>query len=129
MNTEFKKLQNAWLKAKNENERHSIELEFGKLSEKNPNDFVKAFENSIDETIVKVKDLAIKEQLKPISGVVSIAYIAKKYFGKSREWLYQRINGYNVNGKPARFTETELQELNNALKDIGRMIGSTNISY
>ncbi|MDR1985107.1 MAG: DUF5053 domain-containing protein [Prevotellaceae bacterium] len=129
MNDKFEKLEAAWLKAKTEDERYKIELELEKLAEENPDNFTKAFKNSINNSIRAAQELAIKEQLKPISKIISIAYIAKEYFGKSREWLYQRINGYNVNGKPARFTEDELTTLNNALKEVGKTISSINISY
>lgn len=47
-----------------------------------------------------------------------MSYIAKNYFGKSRSWLCQRINGLAVNGKEARFTESEKATLDLALKDI-----------
>ena len=43
--------------------------------------------------------LSIKEQVKEISEIVSLKYIAKNYFGKSAAWLSQRINGSPVRGK------------------------------
>ena len=53
---------------------------------------------------------------------ISLSYIAKKYFGKSRNWLYQRINGYMVNGKRAEFTQNEFRTFLDALDDIGTTI-------
>lgn len=75
-----------------------------------------------------IEETRIKIQLSEISKMVSLSYIAKEYFHKSRNWLYQKINGSNVNGKPARFTPDEINTLNIALQDIGRKIGSTFIS-
>ena len=73
-------------------------------------------------------ELLVKKQLKEISDIISLSYISKKYFNKSRQWIYQRVNGYNVNGRPAKFTEKEIETLNFALKDIAKKIGSLNIS-
>ncbi len=73
------------------------------------------------------KELTIKEQLKDISEVVSLSYIAKRYFGKSRAWLYQRINGNKVRGKVYKLSPEEINTLNAALKEIGNKIGSLSI--
>lgn len=82
----------------------------------------------IDEKIEYIKNQSIKKQLEEISEIVSFSYIAKKYFGKSRQWLFQRIYGYKVNGKPARFSDKEIEVFNSALKDISKKIGSLSIS-
>lgn len=41
---------------------------------------------------------------------INAAEVARR-MGKSRQWLYQRLNGNLVNGKPATFTRTELGAL------------------
>ena len=85
----------------------------------------------MDNTIEEGKKLLIEVDLKiemlEISQFISLSQIAKKYFGKSRTWLYQRLYGYNVNGKPAQFTSTERQTLANALKDISQMAQNTSL--
>ena len=43
--------------------------------------------------------LSIKSQVKEISEIVSLKYIAKNYFGKSASWLSQGIYGSPVRGK------------------------------
>ena len=73
------------------------------------------------------KELTVKEQLKDISEVVSLSYIAKKYFGKSRAWLYQRINGNVVRGQVYKLSPEEIDTLNFALHDISNKIGSLSI--
>ena len=40
-----------------------------------------------------------------MAKALSLSYIAQKYFGKSRAWLMQKVNGNTVNGKTAAFTE------------------------
>lgn len=73
------------------------------------------------------KELTVKEQLKDISEVVSLSYIAKKYFGKSRAWLYQRINGNSVRGQVYKLSQEEIDILNFALRDISNKLGSLSI--
>ena len=75
-----------------------------------------------------IEEAKIKMQLIEVSEIVSLSYIAKKYFHKTRNWLYQKINGSVVNGKPTRFTSEEIDTLNFALQDISKKIGSTVIS-
>jgi len=57
-----------------------------------------------------------------------MSYIAEHYFGKSRQWLYQRINGNAVNGKPADFTPDELKTFSNALSDLGEQLKRAAVS-
>jgi hypothetical protein len=55
-----------------------------------------------------IEELNLKTELERISEFVSMAYIAGKIFGKSRQWLNNRIKGNWVNGIPATFTDNEL---------------------
>ena len=76
---------------------------------------------------VKRTDINMKEKLIEVQDIISLSYIAKHYFGKDKSWIYQRINGTCVNGKPAAFTNEELDILSNALKDIGTKISDTSL--
>ena len=71
--------------------------------------------------------LTIREQMNEIVDLIPVSYIAKNYFGKSRAWLYQRINGYKVRGHVYTLNEKELEIFNRALKDIGNKIGSLSV--
>ena len=85
--------------------------------------FVQDGINECANDIKEVKEkIELKEQL-----IVSLSYIAKKYFNKSRTWLYQRINGNLVHNKPAQFTNNELDILKFAIKDISNKLGSLSI--
>ncbi len=82
-------------------------------------------EKEIDELDGKLdRMLDIKRQVKEISEIVSLKYIAQNYFGKSAAWLSQRVNGSPVRGKIYYLKEAEIQTLNNALQDIGKKLGS-----
>jgi hypothetical protein len=97
-------------------------------SEKEKNMITKFIEQSLEGNFETMKEeldlLNTKSKLLEIEGIISYSYIAKNYFNKSNEWLYQRIRGYNVNGKPAKFNKKEINTLNFALQDISKKIGS-----
>ena len=77
-----------------------------------------------EELIQEAESLLVHVQLKEICEIVSMSYIAKKYFNKNRTWIYQKINGNLKNGKPAKFSNSEIQTFNYALRDISNKIGS-----
>lgn len=77
---------------------------------------------------VKRTDIDMKEKLAGIQDIISLSYIAKHYFNKDKSWLYQRINGTVVNGKPAAFTDQELALFSDALRDIGSKISGVSKS-
>ena len=85
-------------------------------------------EDSINKTDTFIEDTKIKIQLMEITEIVSLSYIAKKYFNKTRAWLYQKVNGNKVNGKSASFTQEEINTLNSAFQDISKKLASTVIS-
>lgn len=51
--------------------------------------------------------------------VLNGAYIARRFFNRSRSWFNQRINHAIVNGKPADFTPEERIKLSQALTTLG----------
>ncbi|MDR1198822.1 MAG: DUF5053 domain-containing protein [Prevotellaceae bacterium] len=123
MDEKFIQLRNEYIRASGKR-KQEISEELQKMSDENPDAYAKAFENSLKDAINKADELLLKEKLKSITPAVSLSYIAKKYFGKTRHWLYQRINGSTVNGKPARFTEDELQQLKDAFHDLGKELST-----
>lgn len=64
----------------------------------------------------------LRQQLGSIPEIINLSSVAKQYFGKSRAWLYQRMNGNKVNGKTAFFTRAERKQLEEALHDIGKQL-------
>ena len=70
---------------------------------------------------------SIREKLGDIPEGLSMAFIAKKYFGKSKEWLYQRLNGSVVNGKQATFKREEVLQLQQAIRDFGNKLSTVTL--
>lgn len=62
----------------------------------------------------------VKEKLGNLPELVNLSAVATHCFGKSRAWLYQRINGNKVNGKPAYLTRAERKQLDEFLHNLGK---------
>lgn len=67
----------------------------------------------------------IMDHLKDIVLYIKWGNISKDYFGFSRSWIYQRLNGYDGNGNECEFTEAQKETLREALRDIARKLNET----
>lgn len=91
----------------------------------------KVFTDFVDEglnnILVEVDDL--RRQFKDEDyRLLPIGVIAEDYFGKSRSWLSQRINGTKVRGKVYTLNAEQKAIFNRAVKEIGNRIGSFQIA-
>lgn len=106
--------------------------DFKNKSEEGKKEFLIKLENSTNRVCEEADELiellTIRQQLEPIVPYISLSTIAKEYLGKSRNWLYQRINGNLVNGKPAKFTTNEKAKLKEAINDIIGKLQNVSIS-
>lgn len=102
------------------------------LSPEDKKAFVTAFQNGAKQSVNKaqeiIKVVEVRQKLNRVLDFASMSYIAKNYFGKTRQWLYQRVNGNIVNGKPADFTPDELNTLSVALSELGDIMKETSRS-
>ena len=120
-------LKSRYMNAKNEQERDAVRKEIAELCDEDSMKVASVATEQIQESIDEINGIIIRRQLEDILPFMSLAYIAKYYFGKSRQWLYQRVNGTIVNGKPARFTNQEIDILNAAIQDMGNRLLSTKV--
>lgn len=133
---ELKKWKNDFANAKTEQAKLEHKKRFNayvnSLSPSDKKEFLNEFKKSAEQAIDEAKKLANiaerKEKLDKILDFASMSYIAEHYFGKSRQWLYQRINGNLINGKPADFTTEELKTLSFALSELGDIMKDTSLS-
>jgi len=88
----------------------------------------KAMSDLVKEIDTSVNEIGVKVQLLKVYEMVSMSYIAKTYFNRTRQWLYKKVNGSLINGKPAKFTPEEIKQLNFAFQDMGKQLGSISIS-
>lgn len=80
------------------------------------------FIDGLDKVLAEGSEMIARARLGDVPEAISFSYIAKKYFGKSRGWLMQKVNGNMVNGKQASFTEEERKQFRSALKDISKQL-------
>ena len=121
-------LKHRFINAKTETEREAIGKEIAAAVDKDAESVAKIALTQIKETNERAQELLIRNRLKEVLPAISLAYIAKTYFNKSRSWLNQRINGNTVNGMPAKFSKEELQTLNFALKDLSVKLSDISVS-
>lgn len=58
------------------------------------------------------------DNIKDVLPYLKWGNISKDYFGFSRGWIYQRLNGYDGNGEPSDFTDSQKETLRNSLRDL-----------
>ena len=63
-----------------------------------------------------------KSILSDILLAVKWSHISTNYFGKSRSWFSQRLNGYDGNNSETSFNENEKEILKNSLFDLSERI-------
>lgn len=67
----------------------------------------------------------ITETLKDVIFYIKWGNISKDYFGFSRSWIYQRLNGYDGNGNECEFTDAQKEVMRGALRDLARKLNET----
>lgn len=121
------RLKEQYIAAQSEAEREGIFNDIRRLIEEDAQAVAQAAAEQSREIVEEAEALAIRKALGDILPAISVAYIARVYFGKSRSWLTQRINGSLVNGKPAAFTSEERETMRQALRDLSNKLAACNI--
>ncbi|MCL1942129.1 MAG: DUF5053 domain-containing protein [Candidatus Azobacteroides sp.] len=84
--------------------------------------------SAIESNLSKLEDIdneiTMLTQLEGINEFVKLSKLSKAYFGKSKAWIYQRLNEHKVHGKPSKFTDDEKAKLSSALLDLSEKIRS-----
>ncbi|MDO5607983.1 MAG: DUF5053 domain-containing protein [Capnocytophaga sp.] len=122
-----KKLRDRYSTA-TEAEKAQIDLETKALQDEDLEAWQQAMLECMKETNNRLDVLLVRERLEGVLPAISVSYIAKNYFNKSRQWFYQKMNNSEVNGKRSQFTQEELKTLDFALQDLGKKIGSVRVS-
>ena len=71
-----------------------------------------------------LKKETMKSLVSDIMVEIKWAHISKNYFGKSRSWLSQKMNGFDGNKSETEFSEEEKQTLKDALHDLAKRINT-----
>lgn len=85
---------------------------------------VNEFNDGMLQVVDEADEMIFRAKLGDLPEALSLSYIAKKYFGKSRGWLMQKVNGNKVNGKVAAFTDDERILFRRALQDLSEKMSA-----
>lgn len=114
--------------AKTAEDKAEVRRQMDALKESDPKAFAVAVGYMAKKTEERVKELTMAEKFGEVTSMLSMAYIAKAYFGKSRFWLAHKMNGDTINGKTVAFTNEELVTLRNALQDMSQKFSSLSLT-
>jgi len=101
---EFEQKVDAFLSQKTEQEKDFLR-----------NYIVEKTRDMVTEIKQAVEEISMLQQLDGLEKYINLSSLSKKYFGKTKGWLYQRLHGYQVHGKRATFNEKEKATFSNAL--------------
>lgn len=90
---------------------------------------VSQFDEGLRKALAEADEMIARHKMSGIAEAVSLSYIAKNYFGKSRAWLMQKVNGNTVNGKRAAFTPSESQQMREALLDLSQKLSKAALAF
>ena len=130
---EIENLKREFISLNTEEEKKNFDLKFqnhiDSKSKEEKEEFAVAFADSAKEDAKRIKnfcnEVTIRMKLEEILNIVSMSYISRVYFHKSKSWFSQKLNGNIKNGNPSTFTESELKALSSALEDISEKIKNT----
>ncbi len=125
---ELDDLKRRFVAAETEEERNALCGELSAALDDDAAEVAMITLSQIKDTNARAQEELVRNRLKSIIPAISLSYIAKKYFNKSRSWLTQRINGNMVNGSRVRFTPEELRTLDFALKDLAAQLMKISVS-
>lgn len=128
MKAQLEELRKAYGEANGEKNKAIISQKVKELAAKDRDSFGEAMIEMARETKEEAKQLALRVKMQEVLPAISMSYVAKQYFGKTRYWLSQRLNGSIVNGKPAKMTPEEEKKLEDALHDLGHKLMQTRLS-
>ena len=116
---EMDDLKRRFISAETEEERNEIGKEISAAIEQNAEEVAAITLSQIKETNERAQDELVRNRLKSVLPAISLSYIAKTYFNKSRN---------TVNGMQAKFSQEELRTLDYALKDLSAKLAEIRVS-
>ena len=125
---EMDDLKRRFISANTEEERNEIGKEISAAIKQDAGEVAEITLSQIKETNERAQDELVRNRLKSVLPAISLSYIAKTYFNKSRSWLNQRVNGNMGNCTQAKFSQEELATFDFALRDIAAKLAEIRVS-
>lgn len=72
--------------------------------------------------VITTKRGAVWNAFVELEGLINKSELASQYFGKTRAWLSQKLNGCTVLNKKKEFTESEYHQLAEAFRHLARRL-------
>lgn len=119
---EAKQYFDSIINAHDDKEIHELAVNSGSVSKEEKLAALKTIYSNMSKAVDDAREEVFRKRLKEVPEVVSFSYIAKKYFGKSRGWLMQKVNNNIVHGSTAKFSDSELHQFKGALMDISKQL-------
>ena len=82
------------------------------------------FDEGMRKIIEEADEMIFRAKLGDLPDALSFSYIAQKYFGKSRGWPMQKVNGNKIRGKTVSFTDDERRQFREALEDLSKKMSA-----
>ncbi|MDR3142942.1 MAG: DUF5053 domain-containing protein [Tannerellaceae bacterium] len=95
-------------------------IRFNSLSKEEQKKELADIKSGIEKTVEFTDEIILIEKLGHLPEYVSFSKIAKKYFGKTSGWLYHRLKGTLINGKPVKFTDEQKNKLADAFEELSK---------
>lgn len=73
-------------------------------------------------SVITIKSGAVWNAFVELEGLINKSELASQYFGKTRAWLSQKLNGCTVLNRKKEFTEPEYHQLAEAFRHIAKRL-------
>jgi len=119
---DFEKLMYHFTQASTPEELQGVCDEIGDLTDEQRVIFTNLYETRLKEVLKRSDELMtvarLRMKLEPVTDYLSMAYVADRFFGKSRSWLANKLSG-----KATPLNDEERRTLSSALNTLSKELG------
>lgn len=119
---EFEKLMLCFAQAKSAKDIDAIAPNGADMTDEQRTIFTALYEARLKDVLQRSDELMrvakFRMSLQPVTDYVSMSYIASRFFGKSRSWLANKLNG-----RASALNDEERETLSNALRTMSQELG------
>lgn len=72
--------------------------------------------------LMQEKQGAVWQIFFELNGLINVSKFARIFLKKSHAWFMQRVNGYDVNHKPAKFTPEDYGRISTSFRDLAKRL-------
>lgn len=121
---ELTRLNERFMTAESEAEEAAVNVLREELIAAHPEREAELREHVAADALRIARALSVESKMEPVLDMISCNFIAKQYFCRTRSWFQQRLNGNVIHGKRCHFTDSDIEVLRSALRDMARRLES-----